>query len=103
MLQAELDGAYPLFGKPKPYQLREDRDTSGWVSAMLHLFEGWRELLTPTGSIMLNLGPVWNPGEPSQSLYVERLLIALEDSLGVKLLQRAIDVGNACNAARTLR
>jgi DNA modification methylase len=79
---------YPLFGKPKPYQLREDRDTTRWVSAMLRLFEGWRELLTPTGSIMLNLGPVWNPGEPSQSLYMERLLIALEDSLGVKLLQR---------------
>jgi site-specific DNA-methyltransferase (cytosine-N4-specific) len=79
---------YPLIGKPKPYQMREDRDTSRWITAMLKLFAGWRELLTPTGSIMLNLGPVWNPGEPSQSLYMERLLVQLEDTLGVKLLQR---------------
>jgi hypothetical protein len=37
---------------------------------------------------MLNLGPVWNPGKPTQSLYVERLLVQLEDALGIRLLQR---------------
>jgi site-specific DNA-methyltransferase (cytosine-N4-specific) len=79
---------YPLLAKPKPYQLREDRDARRWVEHMVHLFAGWRSLLTPTGSIMLNLGTVWNPGEPSQSLYMERLLIELEDSLGIRLLQR---------------
>lgn len=55
---------------------------------MLRLCEGWRELLKPTGSIMLNLGVCWTPGMPAQSLYMERLLIRLEDDLGIHLLQR---------------
>jgi DNA modification methylase len=78
---------YPLL-RPKPYQLREDRDAMRWVSWMMRLAEQWRELLTPTGSMMINVGPVWMPGEPRQSTFIERFLIALEDHLGLYLCQR---------------
>lgn len=77
---------YPLV-TGKAYQYREDRSTQTWLDNMLRLFEGWLELLSPTGSVMLNLGPVWKPGVPVQSLYVERLLTRLEDALNVHLLQ----------------
>lgn len=59
-----------------------------WVDWMLRLCEGWQPLLTKTGSMMLHLGMCWKPGMPAQSLYIERLLIKLEDELGVHLLQR---------------
>lgn len=78
---------YPLL-RPKPYQLRENRDAMAWISWMMRLAEQWRELLTPTGSMMVNVGPVWMPGEPRQSTYIERFLIALEDHLGLYLCQR---------------
>ena len=78
---------YPLL-RPKEYQLRENRDARAWIDWMMRLAEGWRELLTPTGSMMINIGPVWEPGEPRQSTYIERFLIALEDQLGLGLCQR---------------
>lgn len=62
---------YPLL-RPKEYQLRENRDGNAWIEWLLRLAEGWRELLTPTGSMMINIGPVWEPGEPRQSTYIER-------------------------------
>jgi site-specific DNA-methyltransferase (cytosine-N4-specific) len=78
----------PYPGANKSYQAGEDASTSTWLDEMLRLCEGWRELLTPTGSMMLNLGPVFEHGRPTQSLYIERLLIRLEDALGIHLLQR---------------
>jgi DNA modification methylase len=75
---------YPLV-KQKIYG---NRSSAEWVDWMLRLCEGWRELLTPTGSIMLNVGPTWLPGKAQQSLHVERLLIKLEDELGLSLCQR---------------
>lgn len=77
---------YPML-RPKEYQRREDRSTQKWTDWMLRLAEGWRDLLTPTGSMMINVGPVWEPGEPRQSTYIERFLIALEDQLGLYLCQ----------------
>jgi DNA modification methylase len=75
---------YPLL-RPKEYgNLR----ACEWVDWMLSLFEAWCELLTPAGSIMLNVGPCWKPGVPAQQLHTERLLVCLEDQLGVHLLQR---------------
>lgn len=81
-----------IFTSP-PYALTRSKNYGNlppreWVDWMLRLCEGWRELLTPTGSMMINVGPVWNPGMPTQNTYIERLLIALEDSLGLHLLQR---------------
>lgn len=75
---------YPLV-KQKIYG---NRSSAEWVEWMLRLCEGWRELLTPTGSIMINVGPTWLPGKAQQSLHVERLLVKLEDELGLSLCQR---------------
>ncbi len=81
-----------IFTSP-PYCLVKEKaygnlPSADWVTWMLRLCEGWRELITPTGSIMLNIGPAWLPGKPQQSLHVERLLIGLEDHLGLSLCQR---------------
>jgi site-specific DNA-methyltransferase (cytosine-N4-specific) len=76
---------YPLLEKKKAYGNLPARE---WVDWMVQLCDGWRELLTPTGSIMLNVGPTWNRGVPTQSTYIERLVVALEDELGLHLCQR---------------
>ena len=79
-----LSPPYPLI-KTKEYGNLDERQ---WVEWMLRLCEGWRSLLKPSGSMFLNLGVCWTPGVPAQSLYMERLLVKLEDSLGIHLLQR---------------
>ena len=63
-------------------------DVTQWTDWMLRCFEQFSPLLTHTGSVMLNLGPVFEPGTAAQSLYVERLLIRLHDQLDFKLCQR---------------
>jgi site-specific DNA-methyltransferase (cytosine-N4-specific) len=75
---------YPLI-KEKNYG---NRGASEWVEWMLRLCAGWREVLTEDGSLMLNLGTCWVPGVPAQSIYMERLLVRLEDALGLHLCQR---------------
>jgi DNA modification methylase len=75
---------YPL-AKPREYgNVPPDQ----WVDWMLGHIERFLPLLTKDGSMMLNIGPTWKKGLPAQSLHVERLLISLEDKLGVHLLQR---------------
>jgi DNA modification methylase len=75
---------YPLL-RPKEYG---NMPAAQWVDWMLALCEIWCELLSPTGSMMLNVGPCWKPGVPAQQLHVERLLVRLEDQVGMHLLQR---------------
>jgi DNA modification methylase len=75
---------YPLV-RQKEYG---NLDVTRWTDWMLRCFEQWSPLLTHQGSVMLNLGPVFEPGVAAQSLYVERLLIRLQDQLGYSLLQR---------------
>jgi hypothetical protein len=55
-----------------------------WI---LELCEKWLKTLTPDGSLMLNIGSVFKEGVAAQQLHVERLLVKLEDELGVHLLQ----------------
>jgi len=59
-----------------------------YIDWMLSLIEQMRRVLSDDGSLVLNLADVWNPGEATLSLYQERLLIKLEDELGLKLCQR---------------
>lgn len=75
---------YPLL-RPKEYG---NVRSSEWVDWMLSLCARWCKLLTPDGSMMLNIGACWKPGVPAQQLHTERLLVRLEDELGVHLLQR---------------
>jgi site-specific DNA-methyltransferase (cytosine-N4-specific) len=74
---------YPLLS-PKEYgNVPPDR----WVGWLLELCEKWLGTLTPDGSLMLNIGSVFKEGVAAQQLHIERLLVKLEDELGVHLLQ----------------
>jgi len=86
-------GSLQLIMTSPPYPLNNPREynnptEAAWGDWMLTLCEGWLPLLTQTGSIMLNVGPVWKHGVPAQSLYIERFLVRAEDTLGLSLLQR---------------
>lgn len=86
-------GSIELLLSSPPYPLVKGKEYGNlnhteWVDWMLRLCEQWRDLLTPSGSMVLNLGCCWIPGMPAQSLYIERLLVRLEDQLGIHLCQR---------------
>lgn len=57
------------------------------VEWLLRLVERYLPKLAPEGSIVLEVGPAWTPGEPTQATWMERLVIALEDRLGLHLCQ----------------
>jgi DNA modification methylase len=89
---------YPLL-KPKEYgNVPPDR----WVGWMTELFAQWKDLLTPDGSILLNIGSCFKAGVPAQQLHVERLLVKLEDELGFHLLQR-LDWHQPCRLPSPLK
>jgi site-specific DNA-methyltransferase (cytosine-N4-specific) len=75
---------YPLL-RQKAYGNLAGREYIDW---MLRVAAQMRETLADDGSLVLNLADVWNSGEATLSLYQERLLIRLEDELGLKLCQR---------------
>jgi DNA modification methylase len=75
---------YPLLTPKAYWGVQSDL----WVGWLLELCAKWKDLLTPEGSMMLNIGPVFKKGVPAQQLHVERLIIGLEDQLGIHLLQR---------------
>jgi len=58
-----------------------------YVDWLTRLFEQWLPLLTTDGSFLVNIGHVFKEGVAAQQLHVERLLIKLEDDLGIHLLQ----------------
>src|SRR3990172_7747227 len=76
---------FPLtFRKKKPYtSVGED----AFVAWFLPYAEECRRLLKATGSLILDLGGVWNKGTPTKSLYQQRLLIALCDQVGFHYAQ----------------
>jgi DNA modification methylase len=75
---------YPFLRK-KEYGNLDEREYLDW---MLRLAEQWMPKLAKDASVVLNLGDAWRRGEPTLSLYQERLLIKFEDELGLKLCQR---------------
>ena len=76
---------YPLL---RPKQYNNTQDEAAYVDWMVRLAEQWARKLTPDGSLIVNLGDVWEPGRPSLSLYQERLLIRLQEDVGFRLCQR---------------
>lgn len=77
---------YPLSHRSqKPYGNVAATEYCDWL---LRLVEKWPRKLTPDGSLVINLGDLWEAGMPNVSLYQERLLIRLHDQLGLKLCQR---------------
>lgn len=75
---------FPLLN-PKAYgNARPEK----WVDWMFRLIEQWRGLLSPQGSMMLQFSPTWKKGLPAQELHIPRLLVKMEDELGLHLLQQ---------------
>lgn len=75
---------YPLLREKSYGNLAADQ----YLSWLLRIAETWPKKLTQTGSVILNLGDVYRPGEPALSSYQERLVVRLEDELGWRLTGR---------------
>lgn len=71
---------FPLtFQKKKPYgSVKVDR----YVSWFLDYAEEFKRLLRSDGSLVIDIGGVWNRGVPTRSLYQHHLLIGLCEKVG---------------------
>jgi len=76
---------FPLtFRKKHPYNTVGEEHFVEWF---LHYARECQRLLTKDGSLVIDLGGVWNRGSATKSLYQHRVLIALCDQLGFRFAQ----------------
>ena len=76
---------FPLtFQKKKPYG---SIALGKYVDWFLHFAEHFKRLLVDDGSLVIDIGGVWNKGTPTRSLYQYHLLIRLCEDLGFHLAQ----------------
>lgn len=93
-LFADLDEPIHLCVTSPPYPLRIQRGygnvaESQWVDFITEALEPIVKNLVPGGSVVLNISnDIFEPKRPSRSLYVERMVIALHDRLGLSLMDR---------------
>lgn len=77
-----------------PYPLTTARDYGNvaetkWVDFITESLEPIVENLAPGGSIVINISnDIFERKKPSRSLYVERMVLALHDRLGLSLMDR---------------
>ena len=73
-----------------------------WLSALAPAFA---ELLTADGSVVLELGNAWEPGQPIQSLLPIKSLLAFveNEKAGLKLCQEFVCLKPAADNTRVLR
>ena len=90
----QIDEPIALCISSPPYPLRKARayggpDEQQYVDFICEALEPIVRSLIPGGSIVLNLsGDVFEPKKPSRSLYLERVVLALNDRLGLALMDR---------------
>jgi site-specific DNA-methyltransferase (cytosine-N4-specific) len=88
----EPESVQLLFTSP-PFPLNRRKGYANEHPARAHvdwlvaLVERYLPKVTPDGSIVLEVGPAWTPGLPTQATWMERLVVALEDRLGLHLCQ----------------
>lgn len=75
---------YPIETQ-KTYEGRLGNDYETW---MLERLARWKTILASDGSLFLNLGDAWNRGEPTISLYQERILLEACGRLGWSLASK---------------
>jgi DNA modification methylase len=76
---------FPLtFQKKKPYESVSADRYVGWFLAYA---DQCKRLLKENGSLIIDIGGVWNRGMPTRNLYQYHLLIALCEQLGFHLAQ----------------
>jgi site-specific DNA-methyltransferase (cytosine-N4-specific) len=76
---------FPLtFQKKKPYgSVKVDQ----YVSWFLNYAQEFKRVLRPDGSLVIDIGGVWNKGLPTRNLYQYHLLIGLCEQLNFHLAQ----------------
>lgn len=87
------DGSIQLALSSPPYPLLREKaygnqPVAAYNDWLCRILERVLPKLTSDGSLVLNIGDAWNPGEPTVSTFAERLIIQLEDRLGLRLCQR---------------
>lgn len=94
---AGLDQPISLCITSPPYMLRNQRAYGGpddeivYVDFLCRALEPIVAHLAPGGSICLNVGQdSFEPGLPSRRLHLERLVLALHDRFGLKLMDRLV-------------
>ncbi len=76
---------FPLtFQKKRPYGTV---DIAEFVPWFVRLSKSLRRVLTDDGSLVIDIGGVWNKGTPTKNIYQYRLLVALCDEVGFHLAQ----------------
>lgn len=92
-----LDVPVQLVVTSPPYLLRAPRayggvtDERAYVDFLVRAFEPIARHLAPGGSVCLNLtNDAFVPGTPARSMYLERLVLALHDRLGLHLVDRLV-------------
>jgi DNA modification methylase len=80
-------GSVNLIYCSPPYPISNGRAYGGfsvpaWLDWMRGLGERWLDLLQPDGSLMVNLGTVYQRGAPLESPYQERFILQMVDELG---------------------
>ena len=78
----EIDGQIDLIMTSPPFALRRKKDYGNvdadqYVSWFLDFARLFHRVLKPTGSLVIDIGGSWNPGQPTRSLYHYELLIEL--------------------------
>lgn len=92
---SKLEEPIHLILTSPPYPLRKQRaygnpSAKEFVTFLTDSLDPLIKNLAPGGSIALNLSnDIFNPGQPSRSTYLERVVIALEDA-GLHLMDRLI-------------
>lgn len=76
---------YPLLRKKEYSNQHSERAHVDWLVGEI---SQWMRPLATDGSMILNLGDAFMPGQPTMSLYQERLLLRLCDELGMHLCER---------------
>lgn len=76
---------YPLIKKKEYVNQYPEGEHVNWLFEQIR---HWMRPLANDGSLMINLGDVFKPGQPAMSLYQERLLLRLCDELGLHLCER---------------
>lgn len=93
---SKIDIPITLVISSPPYPIKDGRAYGKWndieiVDFIIGVLEPVVKNLVDGGSVMLNLGnDVFLSNSPERSLWIERLIIALNDKLGLRLMDRIV-------------
>lgn len=92
LLASTPDEVVDLVVTSPPYALHfkkeyGNKDKAEYVDWFRSFGQQIHRVLKPSGSLVLNIGGSWNPGQPTRSLYHFRVLLMLCDVVGFHLAQ----------------